>query len=458
MVAGAPEHAAAVDLPPMPKTIAFIDPGMRLTPYLCAAVGELPAGVHPAFFALRPKPRSILRRCGHALAPAPRLWPVARAARPQAQRPDPDIDRDALLAGLRLARDRDAVTRASADYRRLLHSLRAFLDHRAPDGLFCWNGSGLAAGLAAQLARVNGIPMAFGENGYLPGTMQLDPKGVNAASSFGPDHRRLERILGLSWSAREYATLDAVLQAYRDGKRFTPAVSRPRALGASPLAYLEQALIDWREREPGRRVNRLVPKTPPPLPKRYVLFPLQVRQDSQLTVHSPLYGNQLDEVITGLVEALADIAPELVLVVKLHPADRDKTDYDPLIRRFGQVFWLDGGDIRALLPAAQAVVTINSTVGIEAMIFNRPVVVLGRAYYGFDGLVHLVTRRDQLTDALQRALNQEPNPETNHDYLAFLYFKALTRAHPRDYSTMSMQTFCARLAEIFGLADEGSRC
>jgi capsular polysaccharide export protein len=448
----------------MPKTIAFIDPGMRLTPYLCAALTELPADIRPVFFALRPKPRSILRQCGYPLAPqrslwAGRIWPHriwANASTPEAESrqaaPDIDIDREALVAGLRLPSDREAVRSASADYRALLGALQDFLDRTAPDGLFCWNGSGLAASLAAQIASRQGIPVAYGENGYLPGTTQIDPKGVNADSSFGPAHTSLEQILPLQWSESENATLDRVLQHYRGDKAFTPTAQRPRELRASTLAYLEQALIDWRTRQPRPRINRLIPKTPPPLPGRYVLFPLQVRQDSQLTVHSPLYGNRLDAIIAGLVDALSLVAPEVLLVVKLHPADRRKTDYDPVIRGFPDVLWLDGGDIRALLPAAEAVVTVNSTVGVEAMIFNRPVVVLGRALYGFEGLVHLVTARDQLSDVLRRALKSTPDPEITRRYLAFLYFKALTRAHPNDYSHASKRHFCERLIETLGMA------
>lgn len=428
----------------MPKTIAFIDPGMRLTPYLCAALSELPADMRAVFFALRPKPRSILRQCGYPLAPKRRFWGT------RLSNPRPAIDRDALLARLRLHSDREAVASENAAYQALLAALQDFLDQTAPDGLFCWNGSGLAASLAAQLASHRGIPIAYGENGYLPGTMQIDPMGVNADSSFGPAHTTLEAILSHQWSRSEYEAIDSLLQQYRGGATFTPRVGRPRELRAAPLAYLEQALIDWRARGPRPRINQLIPKTPPSLPKHYVLFPLQVRQDSQLTVHSPLYGNRLDGIIARLVEALSEVAPELHLVVKLHPADRHKTDYDAVIRRFPEVFWLDGGDIRRLLPDAEAVVTINSTVGVEAMMFNRPVVVLGRAFYGFDGLVHRVTATDQLSPVLRRALNTTPDADRLRHYLAFLYFKALTRAHPNDYSRASKENFRIRLIKTLG--------
>jgi len=434
------------------RTIAFIDPGMRLTPFLCAAAAELPAWVRANFYARRPKPRSILRRCGYPPAPEPlalfRSEHRAAALRQHA----PDIEQDALMAGLRLQRDRDAVASASPAYRAVEHSVRDFIEHSAPDGIFCWNGSGLAAGIAAQIAAAQGLPVAFGENGYLPGTMQLDPIGVNAAASFGPAHEDLESILALHWSAAERDTLQRLLVAYRRGERASPC-PRPQALRASALAYLQQALIDLRRRAPRRRVNRLVPPPPRVLPERFVLFPLQVCQDSQLTVHSAVYGARLDEAIADLVAALAEVAPETSLVVKLHPADRHRTDYDPVIRRFPEVVWLDGGDLRRILPAASAVVTVNSTVGVEALLFDRPVVVLGNAAYGFDGLVQRVTARAQLPAALAQALAAPPDSETIFSYLLFLYFKAFTHAHPSDFSATSKQQFCQRLVATLGLAE-----
>ncbi len=434
-------------------TIAFIDPGMRLTPFLCAASAELPVWVRPVFYALRPKPRSILRKCGQAPAPA-RLSPLLQGRDAAATgKHAPEIDPKALMTGLRLTCDRKAVAAASPAYRAVEHSVRAFLEHSAPDGLFCWNGSGLAAGIAAQIAHAQGIPVAFGENGYLPGTMQLDPVGVNAAASFGPAHTELRQILALHWTDEECDSLRRLLAAYRRGERAGAQARRPRGLGASPLAYLQQAWIDLRSRARRRRVNRLMPPAPAALPERFVLFPLQVREDSQLTVHSPVYGARLDQAIADLVAALAAVAPETRLVVKLHPADRDKTDYDPVIRRFPQVLWLDGGDLHRILPAAAAVVTVNSTVGVEALVFDRPVLVLGNAAYGFDGLVHLVTARAQLRAALARALRDPPDTETTFSYLLFLYFNAFTHAHPGDFSLASKQRFCERLVATLGLTE-----
>jgi capsular polysaccharide export protein len=430
------------------RTLAFIDPGMRLTPYLCVATAELPASVRPVFLASRPKPSSMLRRFGHVPAGIDTRGLGAEANVGHA----PDIDAEALMKTLRLQRDRDAVAGCTRAYRAVERSVRTFLDDQAPDGIFCWNGSGLAAGLATQIARHRGIPVAFGENGYLPGTMQLDPLGVNAAASFGPAGTTLARILERTWTEQQCQSLEALLEQYRRGQRLAPRRGRPPGLRASPLAYLQQAILDLRTRASRPRMNRpmnsLVPAETPALPERFLFFPLQVRQDSQLTVHSPVYGPRLDLAIEDLVAALAEVAPGLQLVVKLHPADRTKTDYDPLITRFPDVVWIGSGDVRDILRTAAAVVTVNSTVGVEGLVFNKPVVVLGDAVYGFDALVHLVRERTQLADALSAALSAPTNGDRVSSYLRYLYFDALTHAHLNDYSEASTARFRERLIEV----------
>lgn len=83
--------------------------------------------------------------------------------------------------------------------------------------------------------------------------------------------------------------------------------------------------------------------------------------------------------------------------------------------------------------------------------FDKPVVVLGSAVYGFEGLVHRVTDRMALPSALRGALHTGPDTDSIRQYLLFLYFKALTHAHPDDYSDASVGTFCGGLIDILGL-------
>ncbi|MBK1721836.1 capsular polysaccharide export protein, LipB/KpsS family [Thiocystis violacea] len=426
------------------RAIAFIDPGPNLAQYLSAVGDRLPPGYRPVYFALRVKSRSVLQRLGRPLHPARRGgkadWPE------QIQ-----IDRDQLIARLRKTADKALVSQQAPAFHWLVRELDDFLERTRPTGIFLWNGSGLAAAITEQLARARGIPLVFGENGYLPNTLQLDPQGVNAFSVIGQDIG-LDAIRALPYTAEQIQELDALLDAYRAGntpKRTPPTGGRVRP---SPLAYLIQAWDDWREREPSVKGNRLIPREIPPLPERFVFFPLQVRSDSQLTIHSPLYGNRLDAAIADLDAALRVIDPTLKLVIKLHPADLGKTDYDPVVRRHPHLIWVGGGDVRAILRRAACVVTVNSTVGIEGMIYGKPVVALGDNFYVREGLVHPVRDTAELSDRLRGALEAPPDTQLIAQYLRYLYFHAFARAHWRDYSEAALDSVAERILSMISRA------
>jgi capsular polysaccharide export protein len=79
------------------------------------------------------------------------------------------------------------------------------------------------------------------------------------------------------------------------------------------------------------------------------------------------------------------------LVVKVHPLDNGLTDWaGALTARSGRlpVVFLDGGELQDLLSRACGVVTINSTVGLSAILAGRATCVLGKAMYDLLELTH----------------------------------------------------------------------
>lgn len=421
-----------------PEPVVFIDPGPRLVQFL-AEVGErLAPDYRPVFFSCHVKGRSLLRRLGQE------VHPRRRTGRADGWSARIRLDPERLLGQLRRDSDRDRVCRRTPDFCWLVGELDGLLDAVQPAALFFWNGSGLAASVAEQLARPRGIPILFGENGYLPNTLQLDAEGVNAFSSIGRGIS-LEEIRSRSYSDAERHELEALIQAYRRGQ--LPRVVPPARGRVRPslLAYLVQAWEDWRERDPPIRANRLIAKECSVLPERFVFFPLQVASDSQLTIHSPLYGNRLDLAIADLDRAVREVDPGLGLVVKLHPADVKKTDYDPVVRALPGLVWVRGGDVRAILRHAECLVTVNSTVGIEGMIFGKPVITLGNNFYSREGLVHPVRERSELAIRLAQALRQPPNADLIQQYLRYLYFVAFVRGHWRDHSPASVGNLAERM-------------
>ncbi|WP_444935021.1 capsule biosynthesis protein [Microbulbifer sp. JTAC008] len=128
--------------------------------------------------------------------------------------------------------------------------------------------------------------------------------------------------------------------------------------------------------------------------QRFFLFPLQTRDDFQLREHSDLLS--IENAIDRVLKSFAKSAPgDAVIVLKHHPMDRGFCHYQKLIDSLevryniqGRVVYCHDLHLPTLLDHARGVVTINSTVGISALLHKVPTKVLGRALYDIPGLTH----------------------------------------------------------------------
>ncbi|WP_445363373.1 capsule biosynthesis protein [Microbulbifer sp. ANSA003] len=130
------------------------------------------------------------------------------------------------------------------------------------------------------------------------------------------------------------------------------------------------------------------------LSQRFFLFPLQTRDDFQLREHSDLLS--IENAIDRVLKSFAKNAPnDVVIVLKHHPMDRGFCHYQKLIDSLkarysiqGRVIYCHDLHLPTLLDHTCGVVTINSTVGISALLHEVPTKVLGRALYDMPGLTH----------------------------------------------------------------------
>ena len=119
-------------------------------------------------------------------------------------------------------------------------------------------------------------------------------------------------------------------------------------------------------------------------------------------------------------EAMVETVLERVdgpVVVKPHPRDLDPGTLDwleGLAARHPKLV-VSGGNIHDILAVASRVVTINSAVGIEALLHRRPVVLCGQA--DFHHLARVATSADDLSAALA-----EPVRKRAYDKYVYWYF------------------------------------
>ncbi|HHH85095.1 MAG TPA: hypothetical protein ENL15_03975 [Firmicutes bacterium] len=129
------------------------------------------------------------------------------------------------------------------------------------------------------------------------------------------------------------------------------------------------------------------------LPPRFFFVPFQVVNDSQTLLYSPYRDMETmaEEVIRALKRFNDRRPPEerIALVFKEHPMDRGAVSYDRLREKYREnddITILAEGDIRDLIDKSLGVVTINSTVGLDAIARGQKVMCIGRAFYAIGGI------------------------------------------------------------------------
>lgn len=112
---------------------------------------------------------------------------------------------------------------------------------------------------------------------------------------------------------------------------------------------------------------------------KYIFFPLQVASDSQIILNSDI----------SLINALKysiDLSKKenCDLVVKFHPAERDYKVIKKILEMKSKYnFKIINDNTFEVIKKSQKVVTINSTVALEAKILDKEVIILGRSYYKY---------------------------------------------------------------------------
>lgn len=114
----------------------------------------------------------------------------------------------------------------------------------------------------------------------------------------------------------------------------------------------------------------------------YILFPCQIPHDQTIMYHS-------DVEVAEALETTIQFAKErkIPLIVKGHPVNPGSMA--PLKKlweshNYGE--WVDNVNINQLLRECDSVVTVNSGVGMEALLHDKPVFTMGRADY--DSVAH----------------------------------------------------------------------
>jgi hypothetical protein len=185
------------------------------------------------------------------------------------------------------------------------------------------------------------------ERGPLPGTVQFSRRGVNADLQTASEGAPLA-------NENSTATADAWIKTYK-------------------LRLMRSWPEHERTAKPREAIN-MVHGRP------IVLFVAQVPYDTQIVWHSQ-YGYNYPHVYDDLKAAWVGDQSDYQLVIKLHPVAYP--DLHAKARDIPGAIVVQDGDIRDYLedPAVERVITVNSSVGFEALLYGKEVYTIGKNWY-----------------------------------------------------------------------------
>ncbi len=326
-------------------------------------------------------------------------------------------------------------------------------------GILLWNGYPFIHRLAVKVARNLDLPTFYMENGFFPNTVQLDHAGINASNSLR--QRTLEEWDRLASElnsndpdVREFlSTLHSPPRDESDLPACRSSESGWELREVAAMATHPQTFFNIPGRSPARnsfsdwRISRraVSESNAPdlPLPKRYVFLPFQVHDDTQIVVHSP-WIKDMQQLVREVCAAVKRVDNTLDLVCKEHPMDVGRVDYSELGRLPG-VSVRATGNLQEMLRNAATVITVNSTVGVEALVEEKPVITLGRAVYSVSGLADHAWDRESLANSLRRSLEERPNLELLRRRLAVLRFHDCVTGTWRQPHSQTVAEIAARI-------------
>lgn len=262
-----------------------------------------------------------------------------------------------------------------------------FLEEHEIDNLFVWNGYIVPQETMIACAAHKGIKILFFENGYESDTFVMDDLGINAKSGF---KERLSAPRSVATKVAEvrqtasvspkdrlmsYLLLRLKLQWYKLKYHNTSSL---RYEFSQPI-YLK--LIQIFDRI--LHSESLTPREP------YVFFPLQVIGDSQLIENSI---HDQAEVVKKIASLISQVNTERVqpiqFVIKEHPRQNTRRYLKKLKQQIKSpnVIFTRFANTNRLIKNAAVVITINSSVGYQALKVKKNVFVLGDSIYEGPGL------------------------------------------------------------------------
>ncbi|WP_432669235.1 glycosyltransferase [Pseudomonas umsongensis] len=261
----------------------------------------------------------------------------------------------------------------------ILDSILRRIAKTSPDFIVGWNGNGPHfIFLMKVAAKISNLPIFHVERGLLPDTLVFDPQGVNfksyIAGSYLPLLNNNERAI-----ARKYIEQFATQGKTIVGKDADNTLSRDDVLKRIGLAATS----------------------------RYIFFPMQIEGDSNIILNSPIYKKMI-EVIDDL--KLVSRRTGIKIVCRPHP--ENTITLSELKKRFPSITFDNSLHLHTMLKHSVANVIINSTVGLESILLERPTIALGHSVYSGKGITLDAFHKEHIEQAVRTIITNKIDNDT----------------------------------------------
>jgi hypothetical protein len=346
----------------------------------------------------------------------------AEVGRIESTYPIPHI-RDLYYAD-RVCRDaaEDFCVRRTIDH---VRALEYVFDATRPDVLVPEVGNETIRVAAHEIALARRIPVLFLMYTIFPNPLRLYVDTLHAPIVAQDELRPLTPEEGeeLESFRRTFRERAQPIRAYhrwpvewRRAKLFAGHVHR-RLTTDRDNDYLHPASLLWRnvaETARGKLARPFYDELDPTRP--FVYFPLHVTDDYKILKVIPHCVDQ-----TSIVEQVADALPVgHDLVLKEHPMSVGRNSLRLLRRlrtRHNVRLVPPRTSTHELIQRSEAVAVISSTVGLEALLYEKPVLTIGQPFYSGFGITLDVDSFRELRSAVPELLRFGPDPERIRQFL-----------------------------------------
>lgn len=283
---------------------------------------------------------------------------------------------------------------------------------RNPDAVaVAWNGLNGTRRVFMDAAKDAGNKTLFFELAPFADRITIDPNGVNFANS-------------LPRNAAPYIEVVAKNNTDPQGwhsLRDTITQRKPRA----PVTATSKA---------------------PPLTQPFVFVPLQVPGDSQLRIYGGAFKT-VELFVSAILKAAEHCPKGWHIRIKEHPSAvpfvKDAIDK----ARVDNIILDNATDTFAQVKQAKLILTVNSSVGLEAMFFDKPVVACGDCFWAFDGVATAARTLKDIANVLGK-----PDAVTYDTQARQAFLNYLDQVY---YPKLSTPEGAAILARIAGRDENG---